>query len=189
MLESGEVILHSDHGAGARPQLVTAAFLPVDPNDQGVAPDLELGLAPSEAPADRIAIAAIRDEALSAQPSGLGEHDLVGAPPLDRMQLLLLELGERDHARRGVDPLGADGVAPPPRLLVEVGETAEGTPDEEVAPDEPDGALDLTLRLGPIRPAEAGSEAVVLREVLEVRIPTVLLGRKHRSSTTWTMLS
>ena len=50
------------------------------------------------------------------------------------MQLLLLELGERDHARGGVDPIGVDGVAPALRLEVEIPQVCERPTEEEVAP-------------------------------------------------------
>ena len=155
------------------------ALLAVDPDDQRSAPDLQNRFPSGEPPWNRVAVPEIRDEALPTDAPGLGHDDLVRRPAHHRMQLLFLELRDRDHAGRGVDPLGVDGVAPALGLSVEVLQAGEGPSEKEVALDEPDGALDLALGFGPIGPAQAGPEAVVLGEVVKERVPAVLFGTER----------
>ena len=108
-VESGEVLLDSDHGATPRAQLVAAALIAIDPDEQLSTPNFELGFATGEAPGNRVPVPPIRHEALATDVPSLGHHDLVGSAPGHRVQLLLIELSDRDHAGRGVDPFSVDG--------------------------------------------------------------------------------
>ena len=90
--------------------------------------------------------ALVRDAPLQLQhgPERQSGQRLQGRPLLGK------GLGD-DALRGGVHAHVRDRVEPVRELGVEVVEIAEGAREEEVLPDVAEGALDLTLRLGPDR--------------------------------------
>ena len=112
-----------------------------------------------------VVVAADGDEAIVADAALELEHG-IEAMLGQRLQLRLLG-GERlgdDALGRAMDADVGDGVEPIGELSVEIVEIAEAASEEEVLADVAERPLNLALGFGPVRPAGAGLEAIVLRQ-------------------------
>ena len=86
-----------------------------------------------------------------------------GSQRLKRRALLGEMFGDNTPGR-GVDAHIGDLVEPLTKLRIEIVEIAKAAAEEEVLADVAERALDLALRLGPIRLAGLGQVAVVAGE-------------------------
>ena len=110
---------------------------------------------------DAVLIAANGNHALMADPPLDGQHRVVGPSWQGYEVRLLIRKVLVDNLLRGcMDPGVGYGNSPLLKLGIEVVEVTETAPQKEVLPHVTEWALDLALRLRPIRLAGATSEAL-----------------------------